>query len=186
MALSEIDEGPARLQQAVSPDGRGVTQNQPERGVGTLPAQEASARQARAVADRPRVLLAEDDDEMRALLAWRLRKDGYEVTECDHGIDLINRIDPLDSPGESDEFDLVISDIRMPGITGLEVLEDVRHCGTECPPVILITAFGDQETHQQARRLGAAALFDKPFDFNELLLKVYQLMSGIQCDSTDE
>ncbi|NQU24516.1 MAG: response regulator [Candidatus Nealsonbacteria bacterium] len=177
MALSQIDKGPARLQQAVSPDGRGVVQNQPERGAGTLPAQEASARQARAVTDRRRVLLAEDDDEMRALLAWRLRKDGYEVTECDHGIDLINRIDPLGGPGESEEFDLVVSDIRMPGITGLEVLEDMRHCGTECPPVILITAFGDEETHQQARRLGAVAMFDKPFDFNDLLATVREIVS---------
>ena len=118
---------------------------------------------------------------MRTLLAWWLRKDGFEVTECDHGIDLINRIDPIGTPTESEKFDLIISDIRMPGITGLEVLEDVRHCGTECPPVILLTAFGDKETHQQAHRLGAAAMFDKPFDFHELLGKVHELVPHRHC-----
>ena len=113
---------------------------------------------------------------MRALLAWRLRKDGYEVTECAHGIDLINRIDPLGAPVESEKFDLIISDIRMPGITGLEVLEDVRHCGTECPPVILVTAFGDRDTHMRACELGVAAVFDKPFEFDDLLGKARELV----------
>jgi len=141
-----------------------------------LPVQEASAKHACAVTGRRRVLVAEDDNEMRALLVWRLSKDGFEVTECDHGIDLINRIDPIGALVASEEFDLIISDIRMPGITGLEVLEDVRHCGTACPPVILITAFGDRETHQQARRFGVAAMFDKPFDFNEFLAKVHELV----------
>ena len=111
---------------------------------------------------------------MRALLAWRLRKDGYEVTECDHGIDLINRIDPLDGPGESDEFDLVVSDIRMPGFTGLDVLAALREADWAMP-VIMITAFGDKETHSEARRLGAARVFDKPFDLDELLKAVAEL-----------
>ncbi len=122
------------------------------------------------------ILLAEDDEEMRTLLAWWLRRDGYEVSECDHGIDLINQIDPFAGPPNPEKYDLVISDIRMPGITGLEVLEDVRHFGTECPPVILITAFGTKETHEKAHRLGAAAMFDKPFDFNDLLSKVHELL----------
>ncbi|MBN2294652.1 MAG: response regulator [Pirellulales bacterium] len=161
---------------AVSPDVRRISQKQPEREISKYPEQDSSARQACAITDQRRVLLAEDDDEMRSLLAWWLSKDGFEVTECDHGIDLINQIDPLDAALESEQFDLVISDIRMPGITGLDVLQDVRLCGLECPPVILITAFGDRKTHQQARLLGAAAIFDKPFDFNELLAKIHELV----------
>jgi DNA-binding response OmpR family regulator len=63
----------------------------------------------------------------------------------------------------------------MPGVTGLEVLEGTREY-KEFPPMILITAFGDEETHDQARRLGAAAIFDKPFDIDELLAKVREIL----------
>ena len=44
------------------------------------------------------------------------------------------------------------------------------------PPIILITAFGDKETHMQAERLGAVALFDKPFDIDEMLKKVHAIL----------
>jgi len=176
MAASAIVERAAPAQQTVSSGGQPADRVKPERKTGIDPAIESSVEKRPALTNPHRVLLAEDDDEMRTLLAWWLRKDGYEVTECDHGIDLINRIDPLDAWEESEEFNLIISDIRMPGISALEVLEDVRHSGTECPPVILITAFGDKETHQKAHQLGAAAVFDKPFDFNELLAKVHELV----------
>ena len=175
LAVSQIDTGSVRPQQAVSQDGYGVNQSQPEQGRSMLPVQAASAKHTRAVTEGGRVLVAEDDSEMRALLVWQLSKAGFEVTECDHGIDLINRIDPIGSLVESEKVDLIISDIRMPGITGLEVLEDVRHCGTECPPVILITAFGDRDTHMRACELGVAAVFDKPFEFGDLLAKAREL-----------
>jgi CheY-like chemotaxis protein len=72
-------------------------------------------------------------------------------------------------------FDLVISDVRMPGLTGIEILEGMyKHKGF--PPVVLITAFGDEETHEQAHRLGAVAMFDKPFDIDELIAKVQEIV----------
>lgn len=64
--------------------------------------------------------------------------------------------------------DMIISDIRMPGWSGIYVLASLRHSDWSMP-VILITAFGDEETHAQAKRLGAASLLDKPFDIEELL-----------------
>lgn len=131
-----------------------------------------------------RILLAEDDDEMRSLLTWRLNKEGFEVVECNHGIDLINQIDPITAAVPQQRFDLIISDIRMPGISGLEALEDARFCDIACPPVIFITAFGDAATHEEGRRLGAVAVFDKPFDFNELLAKVSELLSVEPSQST--
>jgi len=177
MAVSQIRKGSVRPQYLIALDECDVMQKQPGKG-SAKPEQETSTGQASSVTGKCRVLLAEDDDEMRALLAWWLSKYGFDVTECDHGIDLINRIDPLGVPIEPHKFDLIISDIRMPGITGLDVLEDVRLCETECPPVIFITAFGDRDTHQQAHRLGAAAIFDKPFDFNKLLAKAHELVNS--------
>jgi len=134
--------------------------------------------------DRPvapaRILLAEDADEMRAVLALRLRQQGYHVTECRDGAQLIAALSGyLGNEGETPEtqrFDLLISDIRMPGVFGLSVVEG----GTEYrdfPPTILITAFGDAETHAKAQQFGVAAVIDKPFDMNVLLGKVRDTLS---------
>jgi DNA-binding response OmpR family regulator len=127
-----------------------------------------------------RILLAEDADEMRVVLALRLRQQGYEVTECCDGAQLIASLadylgNEVDRP-EKQRVDLIISDIRMPGIFGLSVVEG----GTEYkdfPPTILITAFGDEETHAKARQFGVAAVIDKPFDMNVLLSKVRDTLS---------
>lgn len=117
---------------------------------------------------RPRVLLADDDRELRGLLAAALRKDCYDVTEARDGRELLqclatDRLRGNDSPA----FDLVISDIRMPGRSGIEVLAGLRMTDW-ATPFILTTAFGTEETHEEARRLGAVAVFDKPFDVDDL------------------
>jgi DNA-binding response OmpR family regulator len=122
------------------------------------------------------ILLAEDDEEMRKLLALMLRKEGYQVTECADGLSLLDMLSSFFLNGEEHEdFNLIISDIRMPGITGMEILMGANEMDN-FPPIILITAFGDKETHMQAERLGAAALFDKPFDIKEMLKKVASIL----------
>ena len=114
-----------------------------------------------------RVLLAEDDRELRRLLAGVLRKQGYFVKEAGTGFELLEHLGSLIR--QNTAFDLIVTDIRMPGVTGLSVVEGLRNghtrgrCGT---PVILITAFGDEDTHAEARRLGAVIL-DKPFDLED-------------------
>jgi DNA-binding response OmpR family regulator len=128
--------------------------------------------------ERPSVLLAEDDGELRALLSWSLRQEGFRVTECGHGVALLDHLGASVLGEEPEEvFDLVISDIRMPGVSGLTVLEGLRG-RKEFPPIILITAFGDEETHDKARRFGAVALFDKPFGIEDLLRKAREVVSG--------
>lgn len=131
------------------------------------------------VAARPlangRILLAEDDLEMRNMLAWALKREGYLVQECHDGASLQKWIDRSRSRSSNVEFDMVISDIRMPGLTGLDVLREVqgRSLGL---PMILISAFCDQETRELARRLGAAELLSKPFETEDLVARVKQLM----------
>jgi len=63
----------------------------------------------------------------------------------------------------------------MPGLTGLEILEDLHECNG-FPPMISITAFGDKETHEKAEKFGAAAIFDKPFEIDDLLAKVREIV----------
>jgi CheY-like chemotaxis protein len=129
------------------------------------------------VARRTRVLLAEDDPAMRSLLAWMLRRDGYDVTEAQDGVEAVAYVLASWGFGAAGrrQFNLIISDIRMPGWTGLEILA-IMQVASQPTRVILITAFGSAETHEQARRLGAAAVFDKPFDFEDLRAAVSNLM----------
>ena len=130
--------------------------------------------QTKALTTTPnRLLLAEDDREMRKLLARVLRQSGYDVVECPDGMAMLTHLaDFLLPDGFSREkIDLIISDIRMPGVTGMEVLEG-RPTRGDFPPMILITAFGDDATHARAAKLGAAAMLDKPFDIDDLLDEV--------------
>ncbi len=123
---------------------------------------------------RHRVLVAEDDREMRSLLSLSLKQGGYDVVECRHGTELLDHLKPTSEAGDK-SIKLVISDIRMPGLSGLAALASLNH-DAGAPPVILITAFGDADTHREARRLGAVAFFDKPFELEDLLSKVRQLV----------
>ena len=123
----------------------------------------------------PRIFLAEDDDALRSLLAWVLHEDGCEVLEADDGIKLAAAMHLGNPSGAAPEADLVISDIRMPGATGLQILEALRELDRPIP-CILITAFGDPMVHQEAMRLGASAVFDKPFDIEEFRVVVRKIL----------
>jgi DNA-binding response OmpR family regulator len=122
-----------------------------------------------------RVLLAEDDFELRELLACLLRADGHEVIEACDGNELWSLLSG--ESGRADAkmpFSLVVSDVRMPGLTAFDVLTSLQRVITV--PVILITAFGDQTTHLRALRLGASRVLDKPFDCDELRDAVYEAL----------
>jgi CheY-like chemotaxis protein len=124
---------------------------------------------------RPRVLVAEDDDAMRQLLAKVLRADGYVAVECRDGIDLLEHLQASVGDQATLDFDAIISDFLMPGRTGLEILE-ACHDRTGFPPVILITAFANEGTYTRARKAGAVAVLDKPFALDVLLAKLHEIV----------
>lgn len=117
---------------------------------------------------RRRVLVAEDDPSLRRLIAAVLRDAGYEVVEAQDGVQLLEQIERqlAGQRARSDSF-VVVTDVNMPGLTGLDVLAILR-CAFARTPVVLITAFGDAETRSEARDLGAVTVLDKPFDVNVL------------------
>jgi two-component system response regulator (stage 0 sporulation protein F) len=128
----------------------------------------------KATVDAPKatILLAEDDSAFRALLAGVLRDDGYEVIEARNGGEVVDYVSfSLLQPGLCERADLVITDINMPGLSGLDVMATLEH--TRClPKTIVITAFGSAEVHERAKALGALAVLDKPFDLDELRQEV--------------
>ena len=107
-----------------------------------------------------RVLIVDDDDEMRVVLRRMLESDGYDVTEqsrATHVLEALRR-----SP-----FNLVILDKEMPGLTGLDLLPVLRR---EFPrlPVVFVTAFGGRQVASSALRLGATSYLEKPFRLAQL------------------
>jgi len=124
---------------------------------------------------RARVLLAEDDDELRRMLREALQAGGYDVFEVIDGGRLLVRLGQEYRSGQPEEsFDLLLTDVRMPVCTGLQIVESLRLARSDIP-VILITAFGDDATRARAERLGAV-LVDKPFDVDELVSIVGRLL----------
>lgn len=129
---------------------------------------------APAVVPRRRVFLAEDDDILRRLVASTLRAAGYHVMEARDGLELLSGLEyALVSEHERPDHLVVVSDIEMPGLTGLDVLSIVR-CANLDTACILITAFGDRETVAEASVLGAR-VFQKPFDVDELVTALVEL-----------
>jgi len=121
-----------------------------------------------------RVLVAEDDSEMRRLVVEALRKDGHEVSEATDGGRLLVRIAEVFGRDPSlSLIDVIVTDMRMPVCSGLDLLERLAEARWRVP-FILMTAFGDDETRRRAKSVGAT-FFDKPLSLDELRGAVQRL-----------
>jgi len=121
------------------------------------------------------VLVAEDDSELRKLIAGLLDAEGYEVMQAGDGRDLLHRLQEVARETDGREsLACIICDVRMPELDGLDALAALRSARWYTP-VILITAFGDDATHRDAHRFGAVAILDKPFSMARLLGLVHQI-----------
>ncbi len=119
---------------------------------------------------RPRVLIVDDDGEMRALLADVLSEEGYQAEQAANGAETLIRL-------RTESFAAIVLDKNMPGLSGLDLLPGLR---TICPetPVILITAFGEVSTYAEAMEKGASEYIFKPFYMAELLQALRQALRG--------
>jgi len=122
---------------------------------------------------RARVVLADDDEDWRDLLAGSLELAGYEVSQAADGLELRNLLEVLAARGSVP--DLVVSDHRMPHATGLEVLAWTRERTPEVP-FILLSAMAAPQIREPALELGAVAVFAKPVDIKFLLAQVGEIL----------
>jgi DNA-binding response OmpR family regulator len=136
----------------------------------------ATKREAQARAKPAWIVVADDDEDMRQLVARSLRREGYDVQEVSNGSELLVRIeDSLVFKRKPDPVDLFITDVQMPGYTGLEIVTGLREAGMHMP-VIIMTAFEASETRARAEALGAAFL-PKPFDAEQLCALVRHVLA---------
>lgn len=133
----------------------------------------ASQREMR----RPlRILLAEDDPAIREALGALLRLDGHDVEHAESGAELLEALSTwILSEAESSPVDLIITDVRMPGVCGLHLVEGLRANGWR-KPLVVMSAFGDPETRERVKRLGNAEFLPKPFDLNDLQAAIDRLI----------
>jgi DNA-binding NtrC family response regulator len=116
-----------------------------------------------------RLLVVDDEPGIRAFLAWRLRARGLEVDIAHDGQDALEKM-------QRQHFDLVISDITMPRLQGLALLEAIKQQHPACK-VILMTGFSTVDTAVSAMRLGAFDFLLKPFRLTALLKAVDRALS---------
>src|SRR5690606_30787522 len=116
-----------------------------------------------------RIAVVEDDPALLELLQEELTSHGYQVAACDSAEALLGQLEDL-TP------DLVISDIRLPGIDGMALLQRLRQ-QSKPPALLLITAFGTVRQAVAALKQGADDFLTKPLDLEHLLLSVERLLA---------
>ncbi len=114
--------------------------------------------------DKPRILIADDEQSMREFLDILLRKEGYAVTLAKGGREALDALD-------REIFDLVITDVRMPHVGGMEVLKRAKEVSPETP-VLMITAYSSTEAAVTAMKEGAFDYLAKPFKVDEIKLVI--------------
>jgi DNA-binding response OmpR family regulator len=135
--------------------------------VAAIPAAEPEAPRG-----APRVLIADDDAQMRRLVRGVLQRDGFEVVEASDGLDALEA-------AQQGGVDLVILDLDMPRLDGLGVLEELRaQVRTACLPVIVLTA-QHGESEEKALDLGAHDYLSKPVQTRSLVARVRAVLKRV-------
>ena len=114
------------------------------------------------------LLVVEDDPDMRSLLCDELWNEGFHLEEAANGDEALTAVMKA-AP------DLIITDLHMPA-GGMTYISRLRTYAPDCP-IVLLTAFGDSKTKEEALKSGATAYFNKPVRISELKAKIRQLMN---------
>lgn len=129
------------------------------------------------------IVLAEDHEDTRQLVASTLRKEGYEVVEVEDGASLDFFLSAMYG-GDREHPLLILSDVRMPGLNGLDVVAHVRDWDPTVP-IVLFSAYSDSSTRRRAKRLGVSAFLPKPFSMEDLRRTVLTL-APLPIDGEDD
>jgi DNA-binding NtrC family response regulator len=122
--------------------------------------------------DKPSILVVEDEAKMRRLLELQLSEEGFQArtaADAETGLQLLSH----------DPFDLVVTDFKLPGMTGLELLQAIKRIDANLP-VIIMTAYGTVESAVDAMKAGASDYVLKPFSLAELVLVIRKELAAHQ------
>lgn len=115
------------------------------------------------------ILVVDDEERMRHLLSIMLQRRGFKVDQAGNGVEALSKI-------ESENYDMVISDIKMPKMDGLTLIKRINLLDSPCP-VVFITAFATIDSSVEAMRLGAVDYITKPFEEERIILTVERTLN---------
>ena len=119
------------------------------------------------------ILLIEDDKYFRKTLINLLRKEGYDVTDVENGYQAVER-------AKTNDFALIITDVRLPGIDGIETLERIWAVQPELrKKIIVITGYTDSEVFSRALKVGIIKFLFKPFSMKEFIKSVEDKLAQV-------
>ena len=115
-----------------------------------------------------KILVVDDEQDIKTLFEQRFRKEirsgEYDFAFANSGEEALSYVNRHEH-----EIVLILSDINMPGMSGLELLKKIKHIYEVPPPIVMmITAYGDEENYNKSKQLGADDFLTKPLDFNLL------------------
>ena len=132
------------------------------------------------MSERKKILVAEDEEDIRGLVAYSLRYAGYEVIEATDGQDALDR-------AATEVPDLILLDVRMPKMNGYEVCSSLKtRKATAKIPVIFLSARGQESEIRKGLELGAVEYILKPFAPNELYRRVASVLDQWERKETDD
>ena len=117
-----------------------------------------------------RILLVEDEENYRVPLAFSLRRDGFDVVQAADGVEAVEAFESAAGPSGGGAIDLVLLDLMLPRLSGIEVCRRIRHTSTV--PVIMLTARDSEADTVVGLRIGADDYVTKPYSYRELLARV--------------
>ena len=117
-----------------------------------------------------KILIVDDQQGIRALLNEIFQREGFETVQSGNGLQAVQLI-------QEQQFDLMLLDMNLPGLNGLEVLKEVRNNLQQQFPIMMMTAYGEQELIEEALTYNAVQYFTKPFNIFELLTQVKNILA---------
>lgn len=117
-----------------------------------------------------RILLVEDEENYRVPLAFSLRRDGFDVVQAADGVEAVEAFESAAGPSGGGAIDLVLLDLMLPRLSGIEVCRRIRRASTV--PVIMLTARDSEADTVVGLRIGADDYVTKPYSYRELLARV--------------
>lgn len=116
-----------------------------------------------------KILIVDDQQGIRALLEEILKREGFQTEQCGNGLQAVELV-------RQNEYDLMLLDVNLPGLQGLDVLKEVRNNIQKHFPIFMMTAYGEQALIEEALTYKDVQYFTKPFNIFKLLTEVKNIL----------
>ena len=123
--------------------------------------------------DKKHILVVDDEQNMLLAIQFILEVANYKVTTAQNGQEALNRV--LEAKNSGNEIELLILDIQMPCLTGIELIDELNRLDINIP-ILVITGYGNNRLAIELMRKGCSEYLDKPFDDEELIRRIAMLL----------